>query len=302
MSNITSLIPAVYTPFHPDGRLNLAMIEKQVASLVKHQIEGAFVCGTTGESLSLTTEERQAIAQRWVEVSPKDFKVIVHTGHNSLDAAVALTKHANKIGAWGTAAMPPNFFRPTNQTDLLVICQKLASAAPEMPFYYYHIPPMTGVHLPMLDFLKAAKKSIPNLGGIKYSDGNLLDMGLCVVEANGKYDILFGKDEIFMAAMSLGAKGGVGSTYNYMAPIYHKLIQHFQNNNLKAALEVQKKIMKTVHILEAYGGGVIFGKAVMKMIGIDCGPVRLPLKDLDAMQLKEVERKLADVGFDRFSM
>ena len=210
MSNIIGLIPAAYTPFHTDGSLNLGMIEKQAESLIKHQIGGAFVCGTTGESLSLTISERKAIAQRWVEVCPKGFKVIVHTGHNSLAEAEALTIHAQRIGAWGTGAMPPNFFRPANMEALLALCQKLAAAAPDLPFYYYHIPPMTGVNFPMLDFLKKAIKSIPNLGGIKYSDGNLLDMGLCVKEAGDKYDILFGKDEILLAAMSLGVKGGVG--------------------------------------------------------------------------------------------
>ena len=87
-----------------------------------------------------------------------------------------------------------------------------------------------------------------------------------------------------------------------MAPIYQKVIQLFKANKHQEAMEEQRKVMATVHILEEYGGGVIFGKAVMKMIGVDCGPVRLPLKDLDSKQLREVEKKLADVGFGEFSM
>src|SRR5688500_3533376 len=102
---LKGLIAAPHTPFHEDGSLNLEMIPKQAAWLAKNGVLGAFICGTTGEGSSLTTEERLAVANRWVQSAPATLKVIVHAGHNSLEEAKGIAAHAEQIGAHAVAAI-----------------------------------------------------------------------------------------------------------------------------------------------------------------------------------------------------
>src|SRR5258706_199283 len=102
---LTGLIAAPYTAFHADGSLNLPMIEKQAASLIANGVTGAFVCGTTGEGVSLTNTERMAVAERWQQVAGAQLRVIVHVGHTSVADARSLAAHAKKIGAQGVGCL-----------------------------------------------------------------------------------------------------------------------------------------------------------------------------------------------------
>ena len=162
--HLTGLIAAVHTPMHDDGSLWFAQVEQQFNLLLKSGVEGVFVAGTTGESLSLTVEERMEITDRWIEAAAgSSMKVLVHVGHNSLPVAQALADHAGRYGAWGIAAMAPCFFKPAGLSELIAFLQPIASAAPALPFYYYDIPALTGVVLPMVDFLRDGHVCIPCL-------------------------------------------------------------------------------------------------------------------------------------------
>lgn len=273
---LTGLIAAPHTPFHEDGSVNLDIIPKQAAWLVKNGVTGAFICGTTGEGSSLTTQERLSIAERWVQ-SASTLKVIVHAGHNSLADSKTIASHAQKMGAHAIAAIAPGFFRPATIHDLVDFNAAIAAAAPELPFYFYHMPAMTGVNFPVIDFLAAAASRIPNLAGVKFTHENLMDYRQCVQFAGGKYDILFGRDEILLAALAMGAQGAVGSTYNFAAPLYLQVIDAFHKGDLVTARKFQDEAIEVISAFARLGGPAA-GKAIMKMHGIDCGPVRPPLK------------------------
>jgi N-acetylneuraminate lyase len=293
---LTGLIAAPYTAFHPDGSLNLAVIEQQAASLLANDVTGAFVCGTTGEAVSLTISERMQIAQRWQEIAGADLRVIVHVGHNCLADSRALAGHAQKIGAAGVGCFSPFFFKPANAGDLAAFCADVAAAAPALPFYYYQIPSMTGVNIPAADFLRAAAPRIPNLAGVKFTHENLMDFAECVNLEDRRYDIVFGRDEILLAGLSLGARGAIGSTYNFLAPAFTELLAAFASNDLKAAREKQAEINAVISVFVRYGG-LIAGKAMMKMIGLDCGPVRLPLRSPSEQRQAKLQSELEKVFF-----
>ena len=110
-------------------------------------MRGAFVCGTTGEGQSLTSDERRQVAARWCAAAPKHFRVIVHVGHASLAEAKALAAHAAQIGAAAVAATPPYFYKPRTAEDVAACCAEIAAAAPGLPFYYYHFPDITGIDI-----------------------------------------------------------------------------------------------------------------------------------------------------------
>lgn len=293
---LTGLIAAPFTAFHADGSLNLQTIEKQAASLVANRVAGAFVCGTTGEGVSMTVEERMKLAERWQQVADGKLQIIVHVGHTSLGDARALAAHAQKIGAQGVSTLAPYFFKPANATDLADFCAEVASAAPALPFYYYQIPSMTGVSIPAADFLRAAAPRIPNLAGVKFTFENLMDFAECVRLEGGRYNIVFGRDEILVAGLSLGARGAIGSTYNFIAPIFHEIIAAFEKGDLATAQEKQAAANAIIQIFVRYGG-LTAGKAMMKMIGLDCGPVRLPLRSLEEKREGQLRAELEVAGF-----
>jgi len=294
--HITGLVAAPFTAFHVDGSLNLDKVETQAESLILSGVGGAFVCGTTGESLSLTVPERMAVAERWRAVAPEGFSVIIHVGHPCAEDAKALAAHAQKIGARAIGAMAPCFFRPASTDDLVAWCAEVAAAAPELPFYYYHIPSMTGVNVPVAEFLERAADRIPTLAGAKFTYENLMDYHRSVRFREGRYNILFGRDEILLSALVLGAKGAVGTTYNFAAPLYLRVIEAFERGDLATAQADQHRAAEMIATLVRHGGLAAF-KAVMKMIRVDCGPVRPPLRELTLEQRHHLHQDLERLGF-----
>lgn len=279
--HLNGLIAATYTAFASDGALNLDEIDRQAAVLIGDKVTGAFICGTTGEGVSMTSRERMLVAERWRKaVSPGALKIIVHVGHNSFGEAMALARHAAEIGADAVSVSAPSFFKPSSVDDLLAYCLPVAKAAPALPFYYYEIPSMTGVHLPMTKFLEIGGRVIPNLAGIKFSSTDLAVLQECRDMENERYNLLFGCDEMLLAALALGIRGAVGSTFNYAAPLYHRLLAAFEMGDLAGARALQLKSVRMVNALQPYGV-LAAGKAVMSFKGVQCGPVRPPLRPLD---------------------
>ncbi len=290
------MIAAPFTAMNEDGSLNFNRIAEQADLLARNGVQGAFICGTTGEGFSLTSEERMQIAERWVAIAPRPLKIIVHVANNSIGESRKLAAHAEQIGAHAIASIGSTFFRPPTTERLVEFCAQVAAAAPTLPFYYYHMPVMTGVNLPMVDFLRVAAKHIPNLAGIKFTDENLMSYAQCLNFDDGRFNILFGRDEILLAALALGATGAVGSTYNYMAPIYHNVIAAFNAGDLNAARRWQTLSIQIIAVMARYGG-LPAGKAMMKMLGADCGPVRPPLRNLTPEECEAFRQDLARVGF-----
>ena len=298
-TRLNGLIAAPFVAFHSDGSLNLDRIEAQAHSLIKNGVTGAFVCGTTGEGASLSVAERMLVAKRWCEVAGEKLRVIVHVGHTALPDSKALAQHAQQIGAQGVGCYAPFFFKPANQEDLVAFCAEVASSAPALPFYYYQIPSMTGVQLPAAEFLRLGQERIPNLAGVKFTFENLMDFAECVRMQEGRFDVVFGRDEILLAGLSLGAKGAIGSTYNFAAPIYHHIIEAFERGDLDCARAHQARANAMIAIFVKFGG-LAAGKAMMRFIGLDCGSVRLPLRSPSEIRERELRSELEGAGFFDF--
>jgi N-acetylneuraminate lyase len=282
---------------HADGSLNLDLIEKQAQCLVDNGVRAAFVCGSTGEGISLSTSERMQVAQRWKDAAGDSLPILVQIGHHSIAEAKALAEHAqNNIGARAIASIAPSYFRPKRLEDLVDFCAEAASAAPDTPFYYYHQPRNSGVSFPMPDFLAAASERIPNFTGLKYSDGDLADCGLCLDFAGGRFNILFGADEVLLAALAIGIRGAIGSTYNFAAPLFHGIIEAFEAGDMASAQAGQAKARALVDVLQEFGSMSAI-KAAMKAIGIDCGPSRLPIRTLSDDEYERFCARLEEVGF-----
>jgi len=294
--NIQGLVAAAFTPFNEDGSLNLGLVPALVEKLLQDGVKGVFVCGSNGEGPNMTTEERMKVAEAFVQAANKRLLIIVHVGHSSIAESKRLAVHAQAIGADAFSSVAAFYFKP-NSVETLVHCMaEIASAAPELPFYYYHIPILTGVGMDMVDFLTLAGNIIPNLAGIKYTSTTIYELQSCLELDGGKFDVLFGFDELLLPALSIGAKGAIGSTYAFAAPHYLKTIALHKQSKNEAARENHSFMVEVIRIFARYPS-VPAQKAIMKMLGFDMGPCRLPLVTLGKSDYDKLESELQAISF-----
>ncbi|XP_008275742.1 N-acetylneuraminate lyase [Stegastes partitus] len=273
------LVAATFTPFTLEGEVKLAEIVPYIDYLTKKQgVNSVFVNGTTGESMSLTVEERKILAQEWCEKAKGKMEVIVHVGCMSLKDSQELAKHAADIKADAIAVMAPFFLKPKSAEALKLYLQEVASAAPHLPFYYYHIPAITGVKVPARDVIEGIQERIPTFSGVKFSGTDLMDFGRCVSYSPPRWSLLYGVDEQLLAALPMGANGAVGSTYNYLGCHVNKLLSAFESHDLDQARKIQFKIQELLSFAANFGFDLGVNKQLMNDVsGLLLGPPRLPV-------------------------
>ena len=298
MEKIKGLIDAPFTPFHEDGSLNLAPIPEYAALLARNGLKGVFINGSSGEGYMLTEEERMQLAEAWMVAVPKDFKVIVHVGSTSVMSSRRLAEHAQKIGAWGIGAMATPFPKIGNIEQLCRYCEEIASAAPELPFYYYHIPAFNGAFLSMYDFLKAVDGRIPNFAGIKYTFESLYEYNRCRRYQNGKFDMLHGQDETILPCLAMGGtQGGIGGTTNYNGRCLTGILEAWEKGDLEKARQLQDFAQDVIDVICNFRGNIVGGKRIMKLIGLDLGPNRVPFMSVTDEEEQELRRQLEAIDF-----
>lgn len=294
---LEGMVAATFTPMDAAGNINPEVIKPYAELMASAGVTGVFVCGTTGEAASLTIDERKEILTRWIDAAKGRFKVIAHVGSNCQRDAIDLSRHAAENGAWGIGAIAPSFFKPASVKELIRFFKPIAAAAPELPFYYYNMPAMTGVDLSVPCFLHEGKKEIPNLAGTKFTHNNLMEMAQCLNLDNGAFEVLHGYDEILTCGVALGAVAGVGSTYNYIPSVYAGIFEAMKKNDLATARALQKKSVEVVEVIIKYGGGVRGGKAIMNLIGIECGSCRSPIASFTDEEYDSLKEDLNKIGF-----
>lgn len=296
---LEGLIAAPFTPMHEDGSLNLDIIPEYYKLLKRNRVIGAFINGSTGEGVSQTREEKKLVVQAWAEATKgdSDFKVINLVGGTSLAESKEMASFSESMGIFGIAYTAPYYFKPATARVLADCCTQVAAAAPNIAFYYYHIPVLTGCTVTMYDLLNTVNGSIPNFAGIKYTHEDFMDFLSCIYQEGGRYDMLWGRDENMLSALALGSFGAVGSTFNYAAPLYLDMIDAFKNGDLMKARDLQKRSIDIIRLLVKYGG-ITVGKAYMKHIGLDCGKFRLPVHNMSPEQYESFQKDVAAIGFD----
>jgi len=294
MDKIEGLVAAAFTPLHADGSINREIIPEIVDKLVADGLKGIFVCGSNGEGPNMSSKERMQVAEDFITAANGRLITIVHVGHSSIAEAKKLAHHASGIGANAFSSVAAFYFKPSSVKNLADCMAEIASGAPDLPFYYYHIPHLTGISMDMIEFLEIAGPSIPNLAGLKYTAPTINEFQACLAFQNKRYDILFGLDELLLPALSVGAKGAIGSTYTFAAPVYQKTIEYFGTGDLTAAQKNHEQVIQFVRLLLKYPP-IPAQKAIMKMLGWDFGPCRLPLQNLSPDEYKKFRSQLAEI-------
>jgi len=300
---LTEYVAAPVTIFKSDFSVDYEAIDGQAAYLAKMGIKTVFVCGTTGESMSLTVSERKLIAVSWRSAVQKyGLILVVHVGTSTPFDSVDLSKHAVDIGADAIAAMSPYFFKPQTPADVVDFLASLGEAAPTLPLYYYHIPSMTGVNIPVADILMQGASRIPSLRGAKFTDTDLFQLNRCVGLKDGagkRYNILFGRDEMLLGALAIGIDAAVGSTYNlpFMRDSYASLWEAWNTGNITQARQQQARARDLVQLMTIYSGGPASLKAMLTLGGNPAGPPRPPLRSLSDENVEALHKDLIKAGF-----
>jgi N-acetylneuraminate lyase len=292
----TGLVAATFTPMRPNGDVDLAAVPRLVDHLVGDGVAGLFCNGTTGEGESLTPDERCAVAEAFVSAAGGRLRAFVQVGANSLRVAQRLAGHAAQAGADAIAATPPAYFKPARVSDLVECLREISRAAPNVPLFYYHLPAFTGVRLDMADLLRKAGDAIPDFAGIKFSEVDAASFSRCTKVEGGRYEILWGSDETLLTGLAAGATAAIGSTYCFAAPLYRKVLAAHEEGDPGAARRWQERAagMVDVHLRR---GGLPALKATMRLVGVDCGPVRLPLRALPPAAIAGLRDELEEIGF-----
>lgn len=293
---LTGLIAAPHTPLHADFSLNTDVVPQQAAHLAATGVAGAFVAGTTGECHSLTTAERAELFGAWGEVASRShLQFIAHTGHNNLPEAQALAAAARESGADAISAMAPNFFKPADAAALLDWFQRITEPAEGLPFYFYDIPGFTGVTIDTTEFVRLAAEKLPGFVGVKYTNPDRAQLRR-ILAMDDAPDMLWGCDEELLDGLELGCRGAVGSSYNFAAAIYHRVLAAHAANDLDEARLWQKRSLQMIETIATHGY-MHSAKAVMAWAGVDCGPARPPLPQGDVSELNTLRDELESLGF-----
>jgi len=296
---IEGLIAAPFTPMDESGSMIPDFIPEYYDFLVKNNVKGVFVNGSTGEGASLSQKEKELQITKWAHCNTqqKKLKVINLVGGTSYEECIDNAKLSMHLGISAISIIAPYYFKPASAEILAEFVARIGESVPDMPVYFYHIPVLTGVNMPMIDFLRRIASMLPNFAGIKYTNEDFADYLSCLNFDNKAYDILWGRDECYLSALVLGAKGAVGSTFNYAAPLYNELVKYYNEGLLDEARALQQKSIDMISILSRYGG-IATGKAFMKYLGLNCGQFRLPVKNMSDEMYEHFLKDVAELRME----
>ena len=288
------ILPALVTPFTDDGK---AVDEQRLRTLVNHCIElgvhGVVPCGTTGEFVNLTDEEKKRVIKIVVDEVNGRVPVIAGTGASGTDEAVELTKYAKDIGATAALVVTPFYLKPADRgiyEHYYTIANKV-----DLPIILYNIPQCTGLSLPWQMVEDLAQ--IPNIVGVKDSSGQLSFILAVLEKVRDKINVLCGHDEVVVAALAAGCSGAILASANIMPDIWIQIYDHVKKGELQQARELQYKVQKIARIIA--GSGAVGTKEALKMMKIKVGTVRMPLSvggELTYESKEELRLDLEKIG------
>lgn len=269
MEKYKGIFTALLTPFDKENRINERQLEKLVQFNVEKGVTGFYVGGSTAEAFLLSTDERKQIMDVVKSAAPEK-TLIAHIGSVHEDEAADLARHAEKLGYDAISSVAPYYYK-FSVKEIRDYYFRLAYAT-ELPMLVYHFPAFSGVNMGVAEM--GAFLSDPKFIGIKFTSNDFFMLEQCKTAFPDKL-VYNGYDEMFLAGLSMGADGGVGSTYNFMADKFVKIKSLFAQNRISEAQQVQKEANRIITILCKIGV-MQAEKEVLNQLGFDFGVCRHP--------------------------
>ncbi len=294
LEQIKGVMPAFITPYDSSGAVNVSMIRRMVAWQIEQGAGGFFVCGSTGEGLLLTPDERKLVARTVIETVAGQVPVMVHVGAVSTQESAALAADARRAGAAAVSSIPPVYYK-VGLAGMLQHIRGIAEAA-ELPTFYYHIPALTGVVL-TADQLVDAFTSVPGVAGMKYTDSDMFFMWSMLDSGQGRFRVFNGSDQMLLDGLATGAIGGIGSTYNYQMRNIAGVYDAMQAGDFNRARDFQWKANAVIKVLFRNGGNLACEKAIMRLLGFDAGMPRSPMVSFPQENMDALRSQLEAIHF-----
>jgi N-acetylneuraminate lyase len=283
MKELKGIFPALLTPFKEDGNIWEDSLRKLISVNLDKGVTGFYVCGSTSEVFLLKPEERKRLLEITVDEVNGRAAIICHVGAISTDWSVEYARHAASLGVDAISAVPP-FYYPFSPDEILSYYRDIIGEV-DIPMVVYNIPAFSGVAL-TLDMIKSLRTH-KNIIGIKHTSSDLLQIN-SMKKADPNLIVFYGYDEIFLAGLSMGADGGIGSTYNLMAEKFISIKQCFDSGRIEEALRLQTEADDVIRVL---GTMSIFNaeKYLLSLQGIPFGECRRPFKPLNGEEKAKLE-------------
>ncbi len=283
---------AIVTPFYEDGSIHY----EKFAQLVEDQIAGGtdaiIVCGTTGESSTLTHEEHLDLIRFCVETVKGRVPVVAGTGSNCTETAVYLSKEAEKYGADALLLVTP-YYNKATQNGLFAHYKKVADSV-KLPIILYNVPSRTGCNIMPQTAVRLCKE-VENIVGVKEASGNISHVAKLQSLADGKVDVYSGNDDQIVPILSLGGKGVISVLSNVAPRQTHDICQKFFDGDVEGSMKEQ---LRAIDLCDALFCEVnpIPVRAALNLMGKEVGPARMPLSEMEPQNVERLKKAMQEYG------
>lgn len=283
---------AMITPFHEDKSVNYEELGRMLEAQVQGHTDAIIVCGTTGEPVTMSMEERTEVIRFTVEKIAHRIPVIAGTGANCTQTAVELSVKAQELGVDGLLVVTPFYNKATQ--DGLIEHYKMIAQSVDLPIIMYNVPSRTGCNI-LPETAARLADEVENIVGIKEASGDISQIAKLAACVKGKLDIYSGNDDQVIPILSLGGIGVISVLSNVVPQDAHDMVIEYLNGNTKKALELQLKYLDLIHALFCEVNPIPVKWAANQM-GYQAGGLRLPLTELSAAHQELLEREMRKAG------
>lgn len=301
ISKYQGIIPAFYACYDDEGNISVERTKELTRYFIKKGVKGVYVCGSSGECIYQSKEERKQTLEAVMSEAKGKLTVIAHVACNNTADSMELAAHAESLGVDAIASIPPIYFKLPEHA-IAQYWNDISSAAPNTDFVIYNIPQLAGVALTMPLFREMCKN--PRVAAVKNSSMPVQDIQMFKMEGGPDFVVFNGPDEQFISGRAMGADGGIGGTYAVMPELLLKADELLKAGKVKEAAEVQYAIDAIIYAMCACKGNLY---AVMKEIlrireNLDIGGVRKPLPNLFPEDMDQVKKcaKMIDEAIAKF--
>ena len=283
---------AIVTPMKADGEVNYDVLGEMLEAQIQGGTDAIIICGTTGESATLTEEEHSAVIRYAIKKVNKRIPVIAGTGSNCTATAIKLSKEAEKDGADGLLLVTP-YYNKATQNGLIAHYTAVANAV-NIPIILYNVPSRTGCNL-LPETIAKLVKNVKNIVGVKEASGNISQIAKVKLLCGDDVDLYSGNDDQVVPILSLGGIGVISVLSNVAPKETHDMVMDYLNGDLEKAREMQLKVLPLIDALFSEVNPIPVKKA-MSFMGWEAGPLRAPLSEMEDAHAEVLRQAMKDFG------
>ena len=292
MAIFTGVGVAIITPFHADGSINYEKLEELIDYHCNNGTDSIVICGTTGESATMTEEEHLDCIKKTIDFTKGRVPVIAGTGSNCTRTAIELSKAAAEYGADGLLVVTP-YYNKATQAGLIQHYTAVANEA-KAPIIMYSVASRTGCNIEPTTVAHLVK-NVDNIVGIKEASGNISQVAKIMNLTDGKVDLYSGNDDQIVPIMSLGGKGVISVLSNIAPKETHDICAKFFEGDVKESMQLQLNALPLIEQLFCEVNPIPVKKA-MNLMGMEVGGLRMPLTELTEAHTETLKKAMKDFG------